>query len=185
MASSLRGVRCNVCNAWGSHDSKHCPKRNTVGVPVMLQGRGGAAPDTVDDEPATTAPPPPPPFPPLAVLGPQYLTPSQLATALECRADVPPELTCAACDLLAADSIWCRRCGALTCEQCLGPGGCAWQCPVCCATAVDDFAVVPALRNLAERWFVGVARIVDPYSVDSGGEEEPDKAASSKRRRRR
>lgn len=90
------------------------------------------------------------------------------------RTDVPQLLKCVACDLLAQDAFYCTACTSVVCKICLGPIVTAWRCPECTASSSSSSAetliVVTPLRAMIDAWFVGVARQIDPYSVDSDEE---------------
>ena len=102
-----------------------------------------------------------------AALPSDCLTNDELVSFIRSHPAVPELLHCAACDLLPIDAMYCQSCAALTCAQCLGPSDMDWMCPQCRACAIDNFVVVTPLRVLIQLWFVGCARRVDPYSVDT------------------
>jgi hypothetical protein len=180
---AARGARCSTCNALG-HTAGTCPKKGTVGIPVGLLA--AARRDEEEDPgpsagPGTRPCPGPaglPTWPPLAVLGPDFLSSEKLEAAVRCRPEVPGYLRCAGCTLLPQDPVWCAKCTALTCAACLapvappGPAGvhdaapCS-LCPECRTTDVDNFHRVPQLSFLCDAWFMAIAAAVDP--VHSGG----------------
>ena len=208
---TLRGVRCNVCNALGEHYSSHCPLRGRVGVPAALQPPvapvGVMSPElgsTEDSQPPTAplfapvseekplpaavpvAPVPGPSavatvpeFPPTAILGPQYLTPQQLYTAVVTRSDVPAWCTCCACGLIASEAVWCSRCNAVACATCMTPAGPeSLMCPVCCSASADTIFVVEPLRRIIDTLFIAMAS-----EVDAAGEAAPPGTSTGHRQR--
>lgn len=165
----MRDVRCNVCHALGDHYSSHCPRRGTVGVPVAHQAMADTGPGPLpgaDAATATAATAAPgsqctADFPPLAILGPAYLSPSELLTAIRTRSDVPDGLKCVLCGCLAEDATWCSVCDSIACAPCLGLSGYGFMC-ACRATSPDTFFVVGAVRRMVQAWFCAAAEQVDP-----------------------
>lgn len=149
-AASLRGIRCLVCLSLGEHKTSDCPKRSAVGIPVQLQ----APPASSSPEPDHHC------FVPK-----DYLDRDQLVTYIVTRTDVPRELACVACDLLAVDAFYCLKCTSVICEQCLGPCATCWLCPRCCNYSTETIVIIPPLRKVIEGWFVAAAQQLDPYSV--------------------
>lgn len=152
----LRGVKCNICGALGSHFSSACTQRIT-GVPVGM--RDESAPSA----PATTT----------TTLDDTYLDPAELDATIRKRPDVPSFLRCRACATLARDAVWCQCCDCFVCAECLGPPGATWMCPLCENTSVDNFHIIQAMRAVIVAWFQSVAQLIDPYSISSDEEDAP------------
>lgn len=159
----LRGVKCNICGALGSHYSSMCTQRVT-GVPAGMRSE---EPPVVEE--STTR------------IQDSYLNPAELDALIRKRPELPPFLRCRACATLPQDAVWCQCCDIFVCSECLGPPDDCWVCPLCENCSVDNFHIIQAMRSVITAWFESVAQLVDPYAVDSD-EEGPCPARPNRKR---
>jgi hypothetical protein len=177
----LRGVKCNICGALGSHYSSTCTQKVTVGVPVGLRGVGvGVGVGAGVGAGAVSAPAV------LPAMDDMFVSAAEVEAAIRKRPDVPSFLRCAACIALASQPLWCACCDIFVCHDCLGPPQGVLMCPVCEHTGVDNFHVIAAMRAMIAAWFTAVAAVVDPYDMfgEGGGGGAPTHPGSNKRGRR-
>ena len=165
---SVLGHTCKICNAIGEHLEDACPAKTLVHMPRTF--RKEVHDQTVAAVRETFYTPP------------NFLPGGELVPLLRARADVPPELRCVACTLLAQDAVWCGCCDVVACAACLGPATEPYMCCVCHGTSPDDFHVVRALRGLATAWQRAMALCADKATFLRGVAETPpvDAAPTSK-----
>lgn len=118
----------------------------------------------------------------MAILGPAYLSPAMLHTAIVTRSDVPDWCKCSACALIAADALWCSQCDTVCCAQCMAPAGPhTTLCPVCQEASPDRVHAVGPLRRIIEAMFIAMAEHVDTMQDGAGGFVPPSRKPGPRR----
>lgn len=150
---ALRGVKCNICGAYGEHRSHKCPLRGTVGIPKDAQltladdsvvcEKGAPVTETLLRADAVHK----------LLDDVRHAPPFDDSSAWLRHPSVPTALQCYGCTCLATSPTWLACCDVLVCDGCFGPPGVSRLCPVC-GTCVDASGkqtafVVGALRDLA------------------------------------